>query len=227
MKLASSMYLAAGLAGATVVAGQQAASADNNRTSYQASNTDQAQSLTKYQVQPGDNLYRLSLRFNTTVKNLQAINSIQNPNVIRAGAYILVPATAQAAPAAQSLQTSQPVSVEATAQPQGYFVDQAADFLTQTRQAVNQGATAVADTVSSDAEDQALQTIIFKESSGNVNARNGIYYGIGQLSPQARAQYGGNTADYNDQLQAMKGYIADRYGSATAALAHHQIYNWY
>ncbi|CAK1228511.1 LysM repeat (LysM) [Fructobacillus tropaeoli] len=77
------------------------------------------------------------------------------------------------------------------------------------------------------AEQQALQTIIMKESGGNVNATNGIYFGIGQLSPTLRARYGGNSTDYQDQLQAMKAYIAARYGTAQAALAHHLQYGWY
>ncbi|CAK1234405.1 LysM repeat (LysM) [Fructobacillus cardui] len=77
------------------------------------------------------------------------------------------------------------------------------------------------------AEQQALQTIIMKESGGNVNATNGIYFGIGQLSPTLRVRYGGNSTDYQDQLQAMKAYIAARYGTAQAALAHHLQYGWY
>ncbi|MCK8627608.1 LysM peptidoglycan-binding domain-containing protein [Fructobacillus cardui] len=77
------------------------------------------------------------------------------------------------------------------------------------------------------AEQQALQTIIMKESGGNVNATNGIYFGIGQLSPTLRARYGGNSTEYQDQLQAMKAYIAARYGTAQAALAHHLQYGWY
>jgi len=69
--------------------------------------------------------------------------------------------------------------------------------------------------------------LINRESSGNVNATNGQYYGIGQLSPQARATYGGNSTDYNDQLKAMKSYIAARYGTAENAWAHSNAYGWY
>ncbi|MBS9338675.1 LysM peptidoglycan-binding domain-containing protein [Fructobacillus sp. M2-14] len=78
------------------------------------------------------------------------------------------------------------------------------------------------------AENDALQTIIMLESSGRTNARNGIYFGIGQLSPSLRAQYGVfDSTDYNEQLRAMKQYIADRYGTAQNALAHHREYHWY
>ncbi|MBS9335171.1 LysM peptidoglycan-binding domain-containing protein [Fructobacillus sp. M1-13] len=78
------------------------------------------------------------------------------------------------------------------------------------------------------AEQDALNTIIMKESGGNVNARNGVYFGIGQLSPSLRAKYGVfDSTDYQAQLRAMKQYIADRYGSAQAALQHHRDFNWY
>ena len=73
----------------------------------------------------------------------------------------------------------------------------------------------------------ALNALIARESGGNVHARNGQYYGIGQLSAQARAVYGGNSADYNDQLNAMKAYIAARYGTAENAWAHSQATGWY
>lgn len=78
------------------------------------------------------------------------------------------------------------------------------------------------------AENDALQTLIMKESSGRTTARNGIYFGIGQLSPALRAQYGiFDSTDYNEQLRAMKLYIADRYGTAQNALAFHLSHNWY
>ena len=73
----------------------------------------------------------------------------------------------------------------------------------------------------------ALNALIARESGGNVNATNGQYYGLGQLSAQARAIYGGNSADYNDQLNAMKAYIAARYGTAENAWAHSQATGWY
>ena len=73
----------------------------------------------------------------------------------------------------------------------------------------------------------ALDALIARESGGNVNAANGQYFGIGQLSPQARAVYGGNSTDYNDQLNAMKSYISARYGTAENAWAHSQATGWY
>ena len=75
-----------------------------------------------------------------------------------------------------------------------------------------------------------LQWLIARESSGNVNAQNGPYYGIGQLSENYYAKYvpGQNYRDnYAVQLEAMQKYIADRYGTVAQAIAHWQANNWY
>lgn len=42
-------------------------------------------------VQPGENLFRISLRYGTTVQAIQAANGILNPNYIRAGQVLLIP----------------------------------------------------------------------------------------------------------------------------------------
>ncbi|WP_349642184.1 peptidoglycan-binding protein [Eupransor demetentiae] len=75
-----------------------------------------------------------------------------------------------------------------------------------------------------------IQWLISRESGGNVNARNGSMYGLGQLSEAAYATYapGQNyEGNYDVQLQAMQGYIADRYGSVSNAIAHFQSNGWY
>lgn len=78
--------------------------------------------------------------------------------------------------------------------------------------------------------DGALGELIHRESSGNPAAQNGQYYGIGQLSPSNYAKYAAGQDyqnNYDVQLQAMKAYIAERYGSVENALAHHNANGWY
>ena len=45
----------------------------------------------EYVVQPGDCLSMIAVRFHCTVQELQAINGIPNPDVIRAYQHILIP----------------------------------------------------------------------------------------------------------------------------------------
>ncbi len=44
-------------------------------------------------VQPGENLYRIALRYGTTVEVLARLNGIVNPNLIRVGQVLQIPAT--------------------------------------------------------------------------------------------------------------------------------------
>lgn len=55
-------------------------------------------STTTYVVQRGDTLYSIARRFGTTVQELVRLNAIHNPNSIRVGQRLLVPATATPTP---------------------------------------------------------------------------------------------------------------------------------
>jgi LysM repeat protein len=57
-----------------------------------------AQGLTTYVVQPGDNLYRIALRFGVSVAAIQQANGITNPSLIFVGQVLLIPGVANAAP---------------------------------------------------------------------------------------------------------------------------------
>lgn len=201
--------------------------------------TDSNDNTGSYTVQSGDNLWTLAQRFNTTVDNLASLNNIQDASKLSVGQVLKTTGTAAATQNTQTNTDSQS-QADSQAQADSATAQSQADSQAQASQAAAAQAQAQAASASSSAtvvntstastdssEEAALQAIINKESGGNVNATNGIYYGIGQLSPSLRARYGGNTADYQDQLQAMKAYIADRYGTAQNALAHHNQYNWY
>lgn len=72
--------------------------------------------------------------------------------------------------------------------------------------------------------------IIFHESTWRPTAQNGQFFGLGQLSIDARTQYLGKNANTTDpllQLHAMREYIRDRYGTEDAAVAHEMRYHWY
>jgi LysM repeat protein len=48
---------------------------------------------TKYYVRPGDNLYRIALRFGVSVQSIVAANGIVNPNRIFVGQRLIIPCT--------------------------------------------------------------------------------------------------------------------------------------
>ena len=72
--------------------------------------------------------------------------------------------------------------------------------------------------------------IIYRESTWNPKARNGQYFGLGQLSINARQTYLGansNTTDPLLQLEAMRLYIRRRYGTEDKAVAFRKAHGWY
>jgi len=58
----------------------------------------QAQGTTTHVVQRGDNLYRIALRYGTTVNAIVAANSLANPNMIYVGQRLVVSGSAGSAP---------------------------------------------------------------------------------------------------------------------------------
>jgi soluble lytic murein transglycosylase-like protein len=74
--------------------------------------------------------------------------------------------------------------------------------------------------------------VIQRESGGDPTARNPSSgaFGIGQFlgaTARAYAPYGALSTNPVLQIRAMARYIADRYGTPTAALAHERRYGWY
>jgi len=50
-----------------------------------------AQAAVVHTVQPGENLYRIALRYGTTVRAIAAANHISNPNLIYVGQRLVIP----------------------------------------------------------------------------------------------------------------------------------------
>lgn len=77
-----------------------------------------------YVVEPGDTLFSIARRHGTTVRVLQDLNGIENPDLIRVGQVIRVPAPAQEgpatpdAPAVPALSTGRLASAPAAATPE-------------------------------------------------------------------------------------------------------------
>ncbi|MCM6833285.1 LysM peptidoglycan-binding domain-containing protein [Leuconostoc mesenteroides] len=205
------LTIAAGVAGALAFGGAHA-SADT----------------TDYVVQSGDTLNKISAKYNVSVDKIAAQNNISNVNWIVTGQHLSfatddTTSTQTASTTTAAADTSSTTQAASTTS----STDNTASTSTQTASTTTAATSSTTTSSSSSSETAALNALIARESGGNVNATNGQYYGLGQLSAQARSIYGGNTADYNDQLNAMKAYIAARYGTAVNALAHSNSTGWY
>jgi soluble lytic murein transglycosylase-like protein len=74
--------------------------------------------------------------------------------------------------------------------------------------------------------------VVQRESGGDPNSRNSSSgaYGLGQFLGSTAQQYAPQGALSSNpvlQIKAMAAYIADRYGTPSAALAHERAYGWY
>ncbi len=69
---------------------------------------------TTYKIKPGDNLTKIAKEFGTTVEELVKLNNIANPNLIIAGADLVVP-SAGAKPTAEALAAQEEAIAKAKA----------------------------------------------------------------------------------------------------------------
>ena len=69
---------------------------------------------TIYKIKPGDNLTKIAKEFNTTVEELVKLNNIANPNLIIAGADLVVP-SAGGKPTAEALAAQEEAIAKAKA----------------------------------------------------------------------------------------------------------------
>ncbi|GMA70110.1 peptidase M23 [Leuconostoc litchii] len=207
--ITKTLTIAAGFAGALAFGGAHA-SADT----------------TDYVVQSGDTLNKISAKYNVSVDTIASQNNISNVNLIMVGQKLSFGTSTSTSTSTQTVATDNTASTNTTDTAASTQETSSTTNVVASAQVASTTTTQTTST-SSSSETDALNALIARESSGNVNATNGDYYGLGQLSSQARAIYGGNTADYNDQLNAMKAYIAARYGTAVNALAHSNSTGWY
>lgn len=69
---------------------------------------------TTYKIKPGDNLTKIAKEYNTTVEELVKLNNIANPNLIIAGADLIVP-TPDGKPSAEALAAQEEAIAKAKA----------------------------------------------------------------------------------------------------------------
>ncbi|HEM6111455.1 TPA: LysM peptidoglycan-binding domain-containing protein [Streptococcus suis] len=157
-----------------------------------------------YTVQSGDTLSAIASKYNTSVEKIAEQNNISNPNLIHVGQAIEVGETASTAteekPAEQAPAAETVTTSETTTATTGAY------------------------TSNLSAEDAAAKEwIAMKESSGSYEAQNGIYIGRYQLT---NTYLNGDYSPENQERVA-DAYVAERYGSWSAAKAFWLANGWY
>lgn len=172
---------------------------------------------TIYTVQSGDTLSGISYKFakdNSMVNDLAKKNNIQDINKIYVGQKLIIKSdgeiqeyNAQNAANANVADNNTQATQQQAAQPQ------------QAQSQASQSYTSNA----SGSEAAAKAWIAARESGGNYNAQNGNYYGKYQLS---RSYLNGDYSAANQERVADQ-YVANRYGSWSAAQSFWQSHGWY
>ncbi|HEL9645532.1 LysM peptidoglycan-binding domain-containing protein [Streptococcus suis] len=155
-----------------------------------------------YTVKAGDTLSEIAQTHNTTVDSLVSLNKIANRNLIHVGQVIELGDTV-----ANKVQESTSVTT-ATAEE-----EVTATTITTGTYASNLSAEDAA----------AKEWIAMKESGGNYTAQNGIYYGRYQLT---NTYLNGDYSPENQERVA-DAYVANRYGSWSAAMGFWMTNGWY
>lgn len=159
-----------------------------------------------YKVKSGDTLSHIALTYQTSVEALVSLNKIANPNMI----YV-----------DQVLELGNG-KVDASTVKKG---NQAAPASAQTVQGTSVVAEAPATYTSPVAGDEAAakEWIAQKESGGSYTAQNGIYYGRYQLTNS----YLNGDYSAENQERVADAYVANRYGSWSAAQQFWLANGWY
>lgn len=169
-----------------------------------------------YTVKAGDTLSGIAQMYNTTVDELKSNNNLSSD--------LIFPG--------QQLSVNGAVTNESTYTPQSVETNTTAQSQTPSQQSTTQTAPVTPQTNTNDSnyasnvsgsEAAAKAWIAQHESGGNYNASNGQYIGKYQLSS---SYLNGDYSPANQERVADQ-YVANRYGSWTAAQQFWQTHNWY
>ena len=183
-----------------------------------------AQETVTYTVKSGDTLSEIAEKYNTTVEKLAAKNNIKDIHLIYVDQVLVIegtaPSTATATAAASTTTYEAPAAAEETAEEVTETTTYEAPAAPATPAA--ESSTAAASTVSG-SEAEAKEWIAQKESGGSYTATNGRYIGRYQLTDS----YLNGDYSAENQERVADAYVAERYGSWTAAKNFWLNNGWY
>lgn len=166
-----------------------------------------ASASTRVTVKQGDSVWALAKKYDSSVKSIKQANDLSNSALIFVGESLEIPAKSATTTAATVSHKTYHHTAATTQQPTTTKTD-----------STKSAASGV-----SGSEASAKNWIAYHESRGSYTVTNGQYIGKYQLSSSYLK------GDYSaaNQEKVANQYVADRYGSWTAAQAFWQANGWY
>ena len=173
-----------------------------------------AQETVTYTVKSGDTLSEIAEKYNTTAEKLAAKNNIKDIHLIYVDQVLVIEGTASTTAPAATTEETAPVATETVEE---------APAATTTYEAPAAESNTVATSTVSGSEAEAKEWIAQKESGGSYTATNGRYIGRYQLTDS----YLNGDYSAENQERVADAYVAERYGSWTAAKNFWLNNGWY
>ena len=177
-----------------------------------------AQETTTYTVKSGDTLSGIAEKYNATVEKLAEKNKIKDIHLIYVDQVLVIDGEA---PATSTTTAEAPVAAPAATETTTYEAPAAS--VTVAEETVATTETSASTSTVSGSEAEAKEWIAQKESGGSYTATNGRYIGRYQLTDS----YLNGDYSAENQERVADAYVAERYGSWTAAKNFWLNNGWY
>lgn len=186
-------------------------------------------SADEYTVQNGDTVWDIAQAHDTTIENIENLN----PTIDKTTHLIQIGDKLELDSDNTQVQTVQQDEVQVDSAQTGsqyYYYNEPQTPVVQQQTPVQSNSSNVEQQNGGSVKSQFLSaggteamwsTIVMPESSGNVNASNGQYHGLGQTNQS----WGYGSID--NQTKGMIQYANERYGSINGALSFRQSHGWW
>ena len=182
-----------------------------------------AQETVTYTVKSGDTLSEIAEKYNTTVEKLAAKNNIKDIHLIFVDQVLVIEGTASTVAPAATTEETAPVATETVEEAPAAATTYEAPAAPATPAAPAAESNTAATSTVSGSEAEAKEWIAQKESGGSYTATNGRYIGRYQLTDS----YLNGDYSAENQERVADAYVAERYGSWTAAKNFWLNNGWY
>ena len=182
-----------------------------------------AQETVTYTVKSGDTLSEIAEKYNTTVEKLAAKNNIKDIHLIYVDQVLVIEGTASTVAPAATTEETAPVATETVEEAPAATTTYEAPAAPATPAAPAAESDTAATSTVSGSEAEAKEWIAQKESGGSYTATNGRYIGRYQLTDS----YLNGDYSAENQERVADAYVAERYGSWTAAKNFWLNNGWY